>query len=102
MERYIDARKLEETFAHDVWRDKEQKVYVNDVFRAIYNAPTADVVEVVRCEKCKHWDAENVKRYTYSNDDDRLVDFAECFRWSNWSVCRLLRYNDFCSCGEKR
>lgn len=78
-------------------------VGINRVGNAIASLPTAEVEEIpCRCEKCKYWDIDNVEKHTYSKDDDRMVDFAECFRWSNWSVCRLMRYNDFCSCGERR
>ena len=62
----------------------------------------ADDVEVVRCENCRHWDKENIKKCTYSSDDSTLVDFAECLRWSNWSICHSTRYNDYCSLAEER
>jgi hypothetical protein len=63
--------------------------------------PTVDVVEVVRCKDCKFWDKEHIERHTYSSEDSTLADFAECERWSDWAKCRMLRFNDYCSCGER-
>ncbi len=57
--------------------------------------------EVVRCEDCKHWNAENKELHSYSSEDDTLVVFAECRRWSGWATCHFTRFNDFCSCGEQ-
>jgi hypothetical protein len=57
------------------------------------------------CHECKYWDAENKELYTYDSNPenkDNLVDFAECLRWSNWSICHSTRFNDFCSCAERR
>jgi hypothetical protein len=51
------------------------------VERAIENAPTVDVVEVVRCKDCKHY-----YHGTCTND------FA----------LNLMRENDYCSYGERR
>lgn len=64
-------------------------------------AKSEDTVEVIRCRNCKHWDKDNIQKYTYSSDDSTLVDFAECFRWSCWSTCHKTRYNDYCSLAEK-
>jgi hypothetical protein len=64
--------------------------------------PTADVVEVVRCKDCQHWDREHIKLHTRSSEDDTLVEFAECEQWSDWAKCRMTRYDDYCSCCERR
>ena len=34
----------------------KQNFCVNDVLHCVYDAPTADVVEVVRCKDCKHYE----------------------------------------------
>lgn len=60
-----------------------------------------DAVAVVRCKDCKYWDRENSEKHSRSTEDDTLAEFAECFRWSNWSVCRILRDDNYCSCGER-
>lgn len=60
-----------------------------------------DMVEVVRCKNCRHWDKDNIKIYTYSSDDSTPAEFAECTYWSCWSTCHSTRYNDYCSLAEK-
>ena len=58
----------------------------NDCARNIKSLSAADVVEVVRCKDCKHWDNGNLSfecpwdygRYGSSDEDD------------------------FCSCGERK
>jgi hypothetical protein len=53
----------------------------------IDNAPTADVVEVVRCKDCKYWVEDK--------------DFGMfCSHWG--STLTESRENDFCSYGERR
>ena len=53
----------------------------------LYRTPTADVVEVVRCKDCKHW--ENGKQYEpYCNNVKNL--FEE------------MKPDDYCSYGEKK
>ena len=64
-------------------------------------AKTEDTVEVIRCRNCKYWDKDNIKKHTYSSDDSTPADFAECTRWSNWSICYNTRYNDYCSLAEE-
>ena len=62
----------------------------------------ADFVEVVRCKDCERWDFENIKMHTRSSSDPTPDEFAECKKWSNWSVCRMLRHDDFCVYGKRR
>ena len=52
----------------------------------IKQIPTADVVEVVRCEKCKHKDVDAFTR-TVCKRDFNIVEIKD---------------TDFCSYGEKR
>lgn len=56
-------------------------------FNAIANAPTADVVEVVRCKDCKYW--------VYEDD---LGMF--CSHWG--STLAESKAEDFCSYGERK
>ena len=58
------------------------------VERAIRYAPTADVAEVVRCSQCVNLRASS--------------DGAYCNRLSStWDKC-YVRFDDYCSYGEKR
>ena len=54
----------------------------------IKNAPTADVVEVVRCKDCTHWGG-----ITFGNI---------CRRWTGLNVKNCTKPNDFCSYGERK
>lgn len=49
--------------------------------------PTVDAVEVVRCKDCKQW-----QRHTEVNRD-----YGPCRRYGS-----TMRFDDFCSYGEKR
>ena len=53
---------------------------------AVNQTPAADVVEVVRCKDCKHYDDNS--------------DLPGCVNEFNGLVCS--RENDFCSYGERR
>ena len=59
MNRYIDADKLKEAWytKHNITEEDCGACFVgySEVPRLIDNAPTADVVEVVRCKDCKWW-----------------------------------------------
>lgn len=84
MPRYIDADR-----AH---KDCEMRFADTGVpcewalaLRIIDNAPTADVVEVVRCKECKHHN----ETWCDMNSRDR----GEWFCWYD---------DDFCSYGERR
>ena len=57
MSRYIDADKLlEKVHALELPHPYGGEYHI-DIIHAydVRNAPTADVVEVVRCKDCKHW-----------------------------------------------
>ena len=59
MARYIDAERLIQGLRDAVERNKINEIakdLVNDVINLLQKEPTADVVEVVRCEKCKYGD----------------------------------------------
>ena len=66
----------------NVIRNNVAPMYYKDCLRYIVEAPTADVVEVVRCKDCS--------RYKQNRPE---------FGWC--SVCNFIRIdNDFCSDGE--
>jgi len=57
------------------------------VIKAVQEAPTADVTEVVRCKDCKWW--ENGKDYT-----------PYCNHWGN--MMTDTQADDYCSYGERK
>ena len=59
---------------------QSQRAGIRKALRCIAEAPTADVVEVVRCKDCTEWDKNE----------------CECSHWYGF------RENDFCSNGVKR
>ena len=67
--------------------------YRDAVLRTIYEAPTVDAVEVVRCKECKSWkclreDRGLCKHPTFTLDDDTIDPLTEP--------------DDFCSYGERK
>ncbi len=74
MSRYIDADALKQKW---LFRGKDGKPYRDE----IDSMPTADVVEVVRCKDCKHYNG----------------DSAVCKRMN-----RIMKDDGFCSYGERR
>lgn len=99
MARYIDAERLKDSmFAYyecleesangrpykgDTLMDYEVVDMIED---CIDNAPTADVVEVVRCSECK-----------YSPNYKRAKGMVWCRKFRQ-DVCS----DGFCSCGERK
>ena len=72
----------------------------NAVLKILEKEPTADVVEVVRCEKCKYF-------REYSDAHKRAVERADgdCYLKLTHSCDEQFiacRYNDFCSYGERK
>lgn len=96
MPRYIDADAL--TLKVDDWRvDLEETYGKNDeyvqclesVLDMIEDAPTADVVEVVRCKECEFW---NYKKL-----------MCECPEWADmdgWHKCSDA--DDYCFRAERK
>lgn len=70
---YVDTDKLLNRLPDDL-------PYKASVKRVLMQAPTADVVEVVRCKDCTEWDKEE----------------CECSHWYGF------RAYDFCSYGERK
>lgn len=67
------------------------------IVRAIENAPTVDVVEVVRCKDCEHWDERGY---------DPIIEVRHgiCEKPLGEYICHNIFTveNDYCSCGERR
>ena len=86
MARYIDADKFEQTI-----KGKElfQGYFDNGfIYDELHRQPTPDVVEVVRCEKCK---------FVHFNSDSCRY---HCKRRGYYS--EEVKTTDFCSYGERR
>ena len=81
MSRYIDADALIDDLIHT------RSFYPAIVAAAVKNAPTADVVEVVRCKECAHY--VDIDSFVYDGKKAK-----HCVWHSD------LRYdNDYCSDG---
>ena len=72
-------------------------VLYSSVQRAIFSAPTADMVEVVRCKNCKHYEA-NYLPGLQKNDTFGVCDMYE---FLSEEYC-LRDETDFCSYGERK
>lgn len=86
MSRYIDADELI-VFGFDNPDDDHLFEFVPKEF--IDNAPTADVVEVVRCKDCKH----------YKIDHPRANGYHCCYRMHSIFP---MKSDGFCNYGERR
>ena len=93
MARYIDENKIK--FNGFTFEDADKEVYIrlSDVRQAIAQTPTEDVVEVVRCEKCKYGDVS-----TFSMTKDGQEEIA-CY-------CNLKKkvtdVDSYCPSGERK
>lgn len=84
MSRYIDAEHIpNDKFFKDLTDVEKAKV-----LSWFAQAPTADVVEVVRCEDCKHFRFSDM----FSNM------YGECSQ----AHIRIVRPDGFCSHGERK
>ena len=95
MARYIDADKMRED-----WLRNGENEYIYDtnaVLDSIDSQPTADVQEVVRCEKCKH--KQELDKY-----EKRLYieGCVACTQISPSSDRLVMLPTDFCSYGERK
>lgn len=104
MSRYIDADALES----ELFRDGIAGIFLNYPRRTKFTigeirgmlkneriAPTADVVEVVRCKDCQHW--KNTSYDTVTEDH-----WGECRKpLGDYRYCETAE-NDYCSYGERR
>lgn len=60
--------------------------------KLMVDAPTADVVEVVRCKECKHCEL----RYPAKAIGEEAIEEYYCYPNQ-----RYVKSTDFCNCGEK-
>jgi hypothetical protein len=84
MPKYIDVKNVRLTAVGKVDEDGDIYVSVRDVKRALEQTPAADVVEVVRCKDCIHYQNGSCNHfgyYTYAPDVDE---------------------DDFCSHGKRK
>ena len=93
MSRYIDADKLCKGLKDMAkYQEPYKQSTILGVVSTIENAPTADVVEVVRCKDCKFWGIP------HANDIEKS---HYCCRDNMW--CMPLRFaDDYCSYGERK
>ena len=91
MSRYIDADAFESILLeeYDKAVDVEQHT-LKMIFEMLSAQPTADVVEVIRCEHCLHWDDE--KDGIYVGNLYHCCDYDGEYK----DPC------DFCSYAERR
>lgn len=95
MPEYIDREKLLEDIEHTVIFTvcKSELAYGESrgaikVINRIEAAPSADVVEVVRCKDCAHYGG---------------ITFGKiCRRWSAFNTKNCTKPDDFCSYGIKK
>lgn len=98
MSRLIDADALmrkAQRVAVEAWKMKMTasiETTLNQFIDWIKSSPTIDVVEVVRCKECKHWQKD--------------IDESGIIERINFSKCIKGHYGDgmdfFCSHGERR
>ena len=94
MARYIDAERMPNDCFWEGLTDKEK----TKVLQWLLQSPTADVVEVVRCGKCKHW-----RKMGY--DPIFKKGFGHCYNNDFPFMCETrpdTDEDDFCSYGVKK
>lgn len=99
MARYVDIEKAEYPYMSMSMfgiNSKDCKAYnegvkaTEDMIQAL---PTADVVEVVRCEKCKHGDVSIIAKT--KDGEETIVCFCNAKN-------RVTDLEYYCACGERR
>lgn len=88
MARYVDIEcsAVTEVIGRRAFKSRE------DIQDFLDNIPTGDVVEVVRCKDCQHYN----KRYHRCNLHSEEPD-----QYSTGFIFEM-QEDDFCSCGERR
>lgn len=99
MSRYIDADALYKVVTEKYYDITAgcypYNIVAYDMAQLVKNAPTADVVEVVRCKDCRHWNNEGY---------DSILEsaFGECRKsFEDYHCCETTE-GDYCSYGERR
>ena len=87
MNKYIDVDKLLNRLPDDL-------PYKASVKRVLTQAPTADIVEVVRCKDCKycfHYGRPNYERYEceYYGTSDEVVDYVEPMHYCSYGERKI-------------
>ena len=94
MPRYIDADKLIEEMCVNVFPRDAQHLFLA-MRGMVRNAPTADVVEVIRCKDCKH-------AYFRYNTKDTLQEIYACRKRPAGRTHRKVSGDFFCKHGERK
>ena len=93
---FIDAW---EGFSNLPEDDKASVDEISNCIADVFNAPTVDAVEVVRCLECKHWHEETgfCEKHSYFVDCDGVCcSPADSPNWTMFDP------DDFCSYGERK
>ena len=90
MTRLIDADKLLEIYKKWIPQlsskeDEGDRRGVETCIAVLEDMPTVDAVEVVRCRECKY------------HRDTSITEYEHCCL-----IDKTVRYNDFCSYGERK
>ena len=94
MARYIDADEFYEGFC--IYAMGQDKNFIKAVEQVLEDTPTADVEEVVRCEKCK-FNVANMEKDEYDTTDYDGKDIV-----CSYFMTDGLQPTDFCSHGERK
>lgn len=92
---YIEKEPLIEFITKGLNNPDKSKAFGYDaieILTEIEYAPTADVVEVVRCKDCKHWCIQ---------DGNDINQSYFCSRDKMWCM-PTRKADDFCSYGEQK
>ena len=103
--RYIDAEKLNRDVLASWDKDKHYTIEASRVhrqehrhlMRIIEKQPTADVVEVVRCEECTYW--KNRRKALIENDVGDCHNDNFLFRCESLPITGAMH---FCSYGKRK
>lgn len=91
MPRYIDADALhKKIYPLDLVDKRNYSINAKAVEKAIFEMPTADVAEVVRCKDCKY--------KTVTSDGEYNPEDIVC----GYFMSDGFRETDFCSYGERK
>ena len=86
--RLIDANEMIATLEKIADEDESEYFHLDEITQEIFDAPTVDAVEVVRCENCKKG---------HKTEREKQLKICWCDKWHN-----IMRYWDFCSYGERK
>lgn len=93
---YLEKEALINIMINGLFPDKKIETPF-DVLRAIEQAPTVDVVEVVRCKTCKSWEECGIDPIT-----DYHFGYCRHCQWQDKDDSRETNGQDFCSYGKRK